>query len=308
MNKILASIVTPAFNSSLFIEDCIRSIKGQTYDNIEHIIIDGGSTDGTIDIIKKYEGTYSMIWLSEPDNGMYDAINKGFALSKGEIMAYLNSDDMYMPWAVELVVAAFKKYKHVDWITGIPGKWNKNGIYYSLPGKIPVYYRNYINKGYYHGRGLGFIQQESTFWRRSLWGKAGVFNSNLKLAGDFFLWKSFAEHAELYTLNVVLAGFRKHEEQKSSNISEYYKEISSLVNVGLIAKILYRLLAIIAVELFSINNYLRKFDQTDEYYNKYKEGSLKIRVAYKIINGLINVSFLKKIHDKIINTAEIVED
>ncbi len=96
-SKPLVSIVTPSLNQGGFIEDCIRSVKNQSYKNIEHIIVDGGSTDATINILKKYEGTYNMIWLSEPDNGMYDAINKGFKLSKGEIMAWINADDMYLP-------------------------------------------------------------------------------------------------------------------------------------------------------------------------------------------------------------------
>ena len=91
------SIVTACYNSEKYIEDCIKSIMRQTYDNVEHIIVDGGSTDGTLDIIKKYENQYNMRWISEKDNGMYDAITKGFRMASGEIYAWLNSDDMYMP-------------------------------------------------------------------------------------------------------------------------------------------------------------------------------------------------------------------
>ena len=87
-------IVTPCYNAERYIEYCIKSIKSQSYTNFEHIIVDGGSTDGTLDIIRKYEGSYNMRWLSEPDDGMYDAITKGFALSSGDIYAWLNSDDM----------------------------------------------------------------------------------------------------------------------------------------------------------------------------------------------------------------------
>src|SRR4030067_3134955 len=91
----LVSIITPSLNQGEFIEETILSVKNQTYENIEHIIVDGGSTDDTLNILKKYAGSYRMRWLSEPDNGMYQAINKGMRLANGEILAYLNSDDLY---------------------------------------------------------------------------------------------------------------------------------------------------------------------------------------------------------------------
>ncbi|MCL0071992.1 glycosyltransferase [Peptococcaceae bacterium] len=231
-SKPLVSIVTPSLNQGGFIEDCIRSVKNQSYKNIEHIIVDGGSTDATINILKKYEGTYNMIWLSEPDNGMYDAINKGFKLSKGEIMAWINADDMYLPWAVEIVVNVITKL-NIDWCTGIPGRWSKQGLHHGLSFFIPVYSRTLIKKGCYHGKGLGWIQQESTFWTRRLWNKAGgKVDSTLQLAGDFYLWKSFAEHSRLYTINAVLAGFRVHNNQKTfSSIDKYYDELKNNCNI-----------------------------------------------------------------------------
>ena len=95
----LISIVTPCLNSEEYLEYCIKSIMSQSYPNVEHIIVDGGSTDSTLDIIRKYEGRYNMRWFSEKDNSMYEAIINGFKLANGEIYAWLNSDDMYMPWA-----------------------------------------------------------------------------------------------------------------------------------------------------------------------------------------------------------------
>jgi len=198
--KPLVSIVTPSLNQGEFLEECIKSVKNQTYKNIEHIIIDGDSKDSTIDILKKYESAYNMTWVSEPDNGMYDAINKGFKMSKGEIMAWINCDDMYLPWSIETVVNVISKL-NIDWCTGVPGSWSKQGLHHSLPFFIPIYPRALIKKGCYHGKGLGFIQQESTFWTRRLWNKVGgELNNTLQLAGDFYLWKSFAEHSSLYTV------------------------------------------------------------------------------------------------------------
>lgn len=107
--KPLVSIVTPVYNGEKYLEDTIQSIIKQTYDNIEYIIIDGGSTDKTLDIIKKYEDKIAY-WMSEQDRGMYDGINKGFKMATGEIFAWLNSDDKYYHSAVEIVVGIFNKY------------------------------------------------------------------------------------------------------------------------------------------------------------------------------------------------------
>ncbi len=226
MNNKMVSIVTPSLNGDKYIEDCIKSIKSQTYKNIEHIIVDGGSQDNTIEIIKKYEHSYNMKWLSEPDNGMYDAINKGFAIAKGEIYAWLNTDDMYMPWTVSLVVKVINRY-NIDWLSGIPGSWNKAGIYCNMGFMAPTYSRYLLQKGFYHGEALGFVQQESTFWTRRLWDLTGGLDSALKYAGDYHLWRSFAIHAELYTVSSVLSGFRVHDDQKTADMTKYYKEIAN---------------------------------------------------------------------------------
>lgn len=108
-NRPLVSIITPSFNQGDFIADNILCIRNQMYKNIEHIIIDGSSTDDTLEVLKKYEGSYNMRWVSEPDNGMYEAVNKGLKMSKGEILAYLNSDDLYLPWTVKVVVRFFQQ-------------------------------------------------------------------------------------------------------------------------------------------------------------------------------------------------------
>lgn len=218
------SIVTPTLNQGRYLQACIDSVRNQTYGDIEHIIVDGGSTDDTVEILRRNEGRYRMTWVSEPDNGMYDAINKGFRMATGEILAWLNSDDMYMPWGVELAVRVMNA-KQIDWVSGVPGRWTEDGLFHGVPRVLPVYPRCLIRKGYYHGRALGWIQQESTFWTRQLWQKSGGVNAALHYAGDYYLWKNFAEHADLYTINSVLSGFRRHSQQKTVNMDKYFAEI-----------------------------------------------------------------------------------
>lgn len=107
------TIVTPTFNRVHYLEDTILSVLNQNYPNLEYIIIDGGSTDGSIDIIKKYE-SYLAYWISEPDEGFYHAIQKGFNKSKGDIMAWLNSDDKYHPGALKIVSEVFSDLKMLN--------------------------------------------------------------------------------------------------------------------------------------------------------------------------------------------------
>lgn len=221
------SIVTVCYNSEKYIEDCIQSIMRQTYDNVEHIIVDGASTDGTLDIIRGYEGKYNMRWISEKDNGMYDAIIKGFEMATGDICAWLNSDDMYMPWACE-IAAVVMSNSNVKWCTGIPCHYTEKGIAYNVPRVTPIFPRLFIRKGYMDGRVATFLEQESMFWTKDLWDKCGAIIKNYKYAGDYHLWKEFAKYESLITLDCVMSGFRIHAGQKSGNRESYYSEIEDL--------------------------------------------------------------------------------
>ena len=108
-DQTLVSIVTPTLDRVDLLRHTIESVKRQTHANLEHIIVDGGSTDGTLELLTRYEGSYPMRWVSEPDDGMYQAINKGLRSASGDILAYLNSDDLYFPWTVDTVVEALRK-------------------------------------------------------------------------------------------------------------------------------------------------------------------------------------------------------
>lgn len=254
------SVVTPVFNGEEFIEKCILSIKNQNYDNYEHIIIDGGSTDNTLTIVKKYEKEYPVKIVSEKDNGMYDAIVKGFSIATGEIFAWLNADDTYLPWAFQIM--NYTVDQGVNWATCMNAIQNKNDVIYQI--SKPYYYRGkWLRKGYYDGRVLNFVQQESTFWTSELWRKseASKIIGEYKLAGDFALWREFSKFEKLYTVKTVIGSFRKHDGQKSADIDVYYDEIE-IKEIKHLKKFLLIILAIGYCRIFPLfsKNCLNEID------------------------------------------------
>ncbi|MEL6525858.1 MAG: glycosyltransferase family 2 protein [Chloroflexota bacterium] len=219
------SIVTPAYNSEKTIEATMLSVLQQGYPNTEYIVVDGGSDDRTPKIIEQYADELHY-WVSEPDNGMYDGLQKGFDKSTGEIMGWLNSDDVHNPHTLAVVSQIFQDLPDVEWITSLypviktPAGHPVDVIH------LPGYHKTGFMRGEYSGVGkfiVGHIQQESTFWRRSLWEKAGgSLDTSLKLAGDFELWMRFFQHAELIGVRTVLGGITRHPQQRSHLLSDVY--------------------------------------------------------------------------------------
>lgn len=219
------SIITPNFNQAKYIEQTIQSVLSQNYPNLEYIIIDGGSNDGSIDIIKKYEHQLAY-WVSEKDNGMYDAIQKGFAISTGEIMSYINSDDLLQPYSLFTAAEIFSKNQNIHWINGIPNIIDMYGRIVHV-GSLPNWTKFHYLTGQYK-----FIQQEGVFWSRNLWDRSGArFNVNLKLAGDMELWSRFFFHEKLYYVPILIASFRSRKSGQKSveQINEYYLEAESVI-------------------------------------------------------------------------------
>lgn len=197
------SIVTPSYNQAHFLERTILSVLNQNYPNLEYIIVDGGSTDGSIDIIEKY-GKYLAYWTSEPDNGQSDAINKGFAASTGGILAWLNSDDTYLPNALHSVGSLFAKHPDVDMLYGRCNVIDSNERILRETKTLPFDLSDYVY-------GLFTLPQQAAFWRKGIFLRAGPLNVENHTCMDYELWIDFAKKgANIVYTHRFLANFRVH--------------------------------------------------------------------------------------------------
>lgn len=218
------SIVTPNFNGGKYLEETINSVLNQNYPNLEYIIIDGGSTDNSVEIIKKYADNLAY-WISEPDEGLYHAIQKGFDKSTGEIMAWINSDDMYIHKSFSIVSEIFSSFPKVNWLLGMPSAYDEQGRII----RIDKFKR--WSKFDYYTKEFQWIQQESVFWRRSLWEKTNSLNTSYKLAADLELWTRFFRHDKLYVTTALLSGFRTRSKNQLSleQLDQYILEAGGIL-------------------------------------------------------------------------------
>lgn len=242
----LAIVVTPVRNGARFLDETISSVVAQRGAfALRYHVQDGGSTDATVDILKDWEiklakrnplggAPVRFTWSSEKDHGMYDAISRGFALaSHGDaapsdtLMTWLNADDVLSVNSIWTACCFFKENPSFSWITGMGGLINEAGAGACVFNEPAVFSQLDLALGRHDGRSLCYVQQEGTFWRRTLWDKTGGLARDMKLAGDWDLWRRFACIEPLVKLRTVLALHRRHPTQLSANLPGYHAEIDA---------------------------------------------------------------------------------
>lgn len=203
------SIVTPSFNQGRFIEKTILSVIEQDYPNLEYIIIDGGSTDESVEIIKKYE-KHLAYWVSEPDRGQSHAINKGFELATGEIFGWLNSDDWYHDGALKAVSDAFASNPDAGAVVGSGDMVDENGESIRFKEAFDVSREELYNWHY------NFFWQPSCFFTRNAWEESGRLDENIHYAMDLDLWFRISSHFRFAKTSAFLSSSQQHTEAKTT--------------------------------------------------------------------------------------------
>ncbi len=204
------SIVVPSFNQGKYIEDTITSVLDQGYPNFELFVFDGGSKDNTIEVLKKYD-QHITFWVSEPDKGQTDAINKGLRRATGDLLAYLNSDDFFLPNAFDYVAQAYQAHPNAGLYTG-------NGLIVDGKKENPKHYMRQIGYTYESLlKGSCYLLQPSTFINRKAWDRVGEFDASLRFAMDLDYWLRVGKDFDVVLLNELLSAWRMHEDIKTSH-------------------------------------------------------------------------------------------
>lgn len=246
MEKI--SIITPSLNQCEFIEKTIQSVREQNYKNYEHIIVDGGSTDGTLEILEKYKNM--LTYISEKDSGQVDAINKGLRMASGDILAFINSDDYYLPDTFNIVANAFRESSKT-WLVGsykIIDESDKEIHKYVATYKELL--RTRANKNLLYI--ANYIPQPSTFWRRSIIDKVGFFDKKYNYAFDYEYWLRLYRIEDPIVVEDKLSAFRIH--RTSKGFRYYGEQLNEEIKI-----VREKKMRKIYIDLHIINNMLVKF-------------------------------------------------
>ncbi len=215
------TVVTPSYNQGQYLEATIRSVLSQNYPNLEYIVIDGGSTDNSTAVIQKY-ADHLAYWVSEKDRGQTHAINKGFQRGTGDVMGWLNSDDILLPGALHAIGRAFAQDSTLKVVSGFRH-------FIDSGGRLMNYWIRGLPTAY-HLRRRCILPQETVYWRREVWEKLGPLDENFRFCMDYDYWLRMLDAGySISLLPYYIGGFRQHEQAKSSTIREVYrKELNSL--------------------------------------------------------------------------------
>lgn len=193
----LVTVVTPSLNRAAFLRRAIDTVASQTYPAIEHLVIDGGSTDGSLAVLEEAAARRGLRWVSEPDGGMYEAINKGMALATGEILAYLNTDDLYFPWSVATAVAALTAHPEAELVYGdlayVDTTTGRGGLRLYAPFNL-----GYLTRS-------AFIGQPTAFWRRRVFSELGGFDERRRYVADCDFWMRAGRRFRFHKLDEIQA-------------------------------------------------------------------------------------------------------
>jgi glycosyltransferase involved in cell wall biosynthesis len=210
------TVVTPSYNQGEYLEETVRSILLQGYPNLEYMVIDGGSDDGSVEIIQKY-GDYLAYWVSEPDQGQSDAINKGFRRSTGTIMGWINSDDVLLPGALQRTAKAFVQAGSVSVTTGFRKVIDRHS------NVVVNWFRGVPDDRFVQH--YDCIAQETTFWRREVWEKIGELDISLFYGLDYEYYIRMVVNGYHFTLLPYYIGcFRHHPDSKGAKYRQIQKE------------------------------------------------------------------------------------
>jgi glycosyltransferase involved in cell wall biosynthesis len=208
------SIITPSFNQGQFIEQTIQSVLSQNYPNLEYIVIDAASTDGTIEILSRYHD--DLLWISEKDRGQSHALNKGLGMTSGEIIGFLNADDLYEPGALWAVGEYFMCHSDSAWLTGKCRIIDQDG--HDVRRLISLYKYTWLCLGISPALFLlNYLSQPATFWTREIVDRVGSFDETLCYTLDYDYWMRLHQICELNFLDRRLACFRIHPASKSGS-------------------------------------------------------------------------------------------